>query len=101
MFYIKDHVNFSEVATTISSIFPGVATDVIANAFEGYFWADERSDFWEYSLEGCAETIKDIAICFVAEQCNDTKQAAELALALSMPLRDGNYVAAYPAGSLF
>jgi hypothetical protein len=101
MFYIKDHVNFSAYATTISSIFPEVATDVIANAFESYFWADERSDFWEYSLEGCEETIKDIMACFIAEQCNDTKQAAELALTLSMPLMNGSYSEVYPAGSLF
>lgn len=101
MLFIKDYVDFSEAATAVSTIFPDTDIHAIERAFERYFWADERSDFWEYSLKGCQETIKDIMACFVAEQCNDTKQAAEVALALSMQLKDGNYSKVYPAGSLF
>lgn len=101
MFFIKDHVDFKKEATAIGAIFPDTDVHTIQRAFECYFWADERSDFWEYSLKGCQETINDIKACFVAEQCNDVKQAAEVALALSMSLKDGNYSDAYPAGSLF
>jgi hypothetical protein len=101
MLYIKDAIDFNDTALRISTLFPEIPVSVIENAFERYFWEDERSDFWEYSLEGCQQTIKDIAICFVAEQCNDTKQVAEIALALTMPLKNGNYSLVHQAGALF
>ena len=101
MIYIKNVIDFEAAAVQIGALFPDTPTETIAEAFKSYFWNDERSDYWEYNKQGCQETIKDIMACFVAEQCNDVKQAAEVAITLQMQLIDGNFSEAYPAGALF
>lgn len=100
MIYIKDVVDFNDTAIRISALFPDTPIKKIEQAFKRYFWEDERSNFWEYSQEGCEKTIQDIMACFIAEQCNETKEVGEIALILSMPLKNGNYSNVYLAGGL-
>lgn len=69
--FLKDVINFEEVAQKVSTQLPGIEIGKIAQGFQKFFWADERSDFWYYSVEQCQEVIAEMLKQFIEEETNE------------------------------
>jgi hypothetical protein len=72
MIFLKDVIDFEKVAQDISSQLPNIEIEKIERGFQKFFWADENSDFWFYSVEECQEVITEMQQQFVEEESNDT-----------------------------
>ena len=96
--YIKDVIDFQLVAERLSCLFPKSSEQQIESAFKKYFQGREDSEYWIYE-EMIEETINDLIIDFVAENQNETRESAEIALNLNMPILDGKISKIYKAGA--
>ena len=65
--FLKNVIDFDEVAEAIARAFPLCEPRQIKKAIERFFWADERSDFWYYSVEQCSSVIASLQQEFLAE----------------------------------
>jgi hypothetical protein len=96
--YLKDAIDFQKCAQVLDPLFPENSQTEVQAAFEQYFWEDSLSD--ELSREDeIEEDIKAMMIKFIAENQNESKSSAKVALELQMPLCDGNISKIYEAGA--
>jgi hypothetical protein len=70
--FLKDVIDFEEAARQISTRLPDIQIEKITQGFQKFFWADERSDFWYYSVENCQEIIAEMQQQFVEDESNET-----------------------------
>lgn len=98
--YIKDVIDFELVAQRLSCLFPKSSEQQIESAFKKYFQGREDSEYWIYEEEEMIkETINDLIVDFIAENQNETRESAEIALSLNMPILDGKVSNIYKAGA--
>lgn len=96
--YIKNEIDFSKCAEVLASYYPDKSLQDIEKAFTRFFWLDQRSEHWTYK-SSVEDEIQSILVDFVAENENDSREAAETSLALSMQIINGNSSEVYKAGA--
>lgn len=99
MLKLSKQIDFAECANRLAPVFPNKSQDRIAEAVEKYFYADERSEYIYYTNAQIEETINDILRDFVAENQNEWRAAAKVAVELGMEILPASATTTHPAGA--
>lgn len=67
VYYLKDCVDFPAIAKQLQTKSPSLSLEQISEAFQKFFWADERSEFWYYSKTQCLKVLEEIKVQFIQE----------------------------------